>query len=63
MRDLLDREPLVFETGPAQVRKGVTESSGFTALDLEYVESLRRSGGAKLLLARATRERITQPSA
>jgi lipopolysaccharide/colanic/teichoic acid biosynthesis glycosyltransferase len=32
-------------TGPAQVRKGVTESSGFTALDLDYVEGLRASSG------------------
>ena len=36
-------------TGPAQVRKGVTESSGFAELDLAYVESLRRSSGAAVV--------------
>jgi exopolysaccharide production protein ExoY len=30
-------------TGPAQVRKGVTESAGYTELDVEYVRSCRRS--------------------
>jgi hypothetical protein len=32
-------------TGPAQVQKGVTESSGFAELDLAYVERLRGSNG------------------
>ena len=30
-------------TGPAQVQKGVTESAGYTVLDLEYVRRCRRS--------------------
>ena len=30
-------------TGPAQVRKGVTESAGYTELDVEYVRRVRRS--------------------
>jgi lipopolysaccharide/colanic/teichoic acid biosynthesis glycosyltransferase len=30
-------------TGPAQVRKGVTESAGYTELDVEYVRRSRRS--------------------
>ena len=43
-------EVLAGWTGSAQVRKGVTESSGFTALDLEYVEVLRGSrGGAEIV--------------
>ena len=32
-------------TGPAQVRKGVTEPAGFSALDVEYVEACRASSG------------------
>jgi lipopolysaccharide/colanic/teichoic acid biosynthesis glycosyltransferase len=32
-------------TGPAQVQKGFTESSGFAELDLEYVEACRTSSG------------------
>lgn len=36
-------------TGPAQVRKGVTESSGYAELDLDYVEGLRSSGAAVVL--------------
>lgn len=38
-------EVLAGWTGPAQVQKGVTESSGFAALDLAYVEALRGSSG------------------
>ena len=29
-------------TGPAQVEKGVTESSGYAVLDLAYVDACRR---------------------
>ena len=36
-------------TGPAQVQKGITESAGFTDLDLEYVESCRASSGLDLV--------------
>jgi lipopolysaccharide/colanic/teichoic acid biosynthesis glycosyltransferase len=36
-------------TGAAQVQKGVTESGGFTALDLDYVESARASSGLALV--------------
>lgn len=36
-------------TGPAQVQKGVTESAGYTALDLEYVRSCRRSSALGIL--------------
>jgi lipopolysaccharide/colanic/teichoic acid biosynthesis glycosyltransferase len=36
-------------TGPAQVQKGVTESSGYAELDLAYVERLRRSGSAAVV--------------
>ena len=32
-------------TGPAQVQKGITEPSGFTQLDVAYVEELRSSSG------------------
>jgi lipopolysaccharide/colanic/teichoic acid biosynthesis glycosyltransferase len=31
-------------TGPAQVEKGVTESSGYTVLDVAYVEAWRATG-------------------
>lgn len=36
-------------TGPAQVEKGVTEPSGYTALDLAYVEACRSWSAARLL--------------
>ena len=36
-------------TGPAQVQKGITESSGFTALDVEYVEACRTASGPELV--------------
>jgi lipopolysaccharide/colanic/teichoic acid biosynthesis glycosyltransferase len=36
-------------TGPAQVQKGVTETSGYTDLDLRYVEALCTLSGARLL--------------
>jgi lipopolysaccharide/colanic/teichoic acid biosynthesis glycosyltransferase len=36
-------------TGPAQVRKGVTESSGFTELDLAYVAACRTWNGLRLV--------------
>ena len=36
-------------TGPAQVQKGITESSGFAALDLEYVEACRTASGPELV--------------
>ena len=36
-------------TGPAQVEKGVTESSGYAVLDLAYVELCRRAGTAELV--------------
>jgi lipopolysaccharide/colanic/teichoic acid biosynthesis glycosyltransferase len=36
-------------TGAAQVRKGVTETSGYAELDLDYVASLRRSGAARIV--------------
>jgi len=36
-------------TGPAQVAKGVTESSGYTELDLAYVEASRASSGLGLV--------------
>ena len=36
-------------TGPAQVQKGVTEPSGFTAFDLAYVEACRTWSAARLL--------------
>lgn len=36
-------------TGPAQVRKGVTESSGYTELDLGYVEACRTWPGSRLV--------------
>jgi lipopolysaccharide/colanic/teichoic acid biosynthesis glycosyltransferase len=36
-------------TGPAQVQKGVTESSGYTDLDLDYVEACRTWSGPRLL--------------
>jgi lipopolysaccharide/colanic/teichoic acid biosynthesis glycosyltransferase len=32
-------------TGPAQVQKGVTESSGYTELDLAYLDASRRASG------------------
>jgi len=36
-------------TGPAQVEKGVTESSGYAELDVAYVESCRRAGAWELV--------------
>jgi lipopolysaccharide/colanic/teichoic acid biosynthesis glycosyltransferase len=36
-------------TGPAQVRKGVTESAGYTELDVAYVDMCRTRDGARLL--------------
>lgn len=36
-------------TGPAQVRKGVTEAAGYTAFDLAYVEACRTWSGARLV--------------
>jgi lipopolysaccharide/colanic/teichoic acid biosynthesis glycosyltransferase len=36
-------------TGPAQVRKGATESSGYAELDLDYVESMRSSSPAAMV--------------
>ncbi len=36
-------------TGPAQIQKGVVETSGYTGLDLEYVEACRSWRGARLL--------------
>jgi lipopolysaccharide/colanic/teichoic acid biosynthesis glycosyltransferase len=36
-------------TGPAQVEKGVTETAGYTELDLAYVEACRTWTGARLL--------------
>ena len=36
-------------TGPAQVRKDVTEPSGYTELDLAYVDACRSWGAARLL--------------
>lgn len=37
-------------TGPAQVRKGVSEPGGYTALDLEYVEACRALSPGRLVL-------------
>lgn len=36
-------------TGPAQVRKDVTESAGYTALDLSYVEACGMWSGSRLV--------------
>ena len=36
-------------TGPAQVEKGVTESSGYAVLDLAYVEACRSASGWRIL--------------
>jgi len=36
-------------TGPAQVEKGVTESSGYAQLDVAYVERCRRAGALELV--------------
>jgi len=36
-------------TGAAQVRKGLTESGGFTELDLEYVAAAKTTSGTALL--------------
>jgi lipopolysaccharide/colanic/teichoic acid biosynthesis glycosyltransferase len=36
-------------TGPAQVQKGVTESAGYTELDLEYVHACRDLRGVELI--------------
>ena len=37
-------------TGPAQVEKGATESSGYAVLDVAYVESCRSAGAWRLIL-------------
>jgi lipopolysaccharide/colanic/teichoic acid biosynthesis glycosyltransferase len=36
-------------TGPAQVQKGATETSGYAELDLAYVETVRAGGAVRLL--------------
>jgi lipopolysaccharide/colanic/teichoic acid biosynthesis glycosyltransferase len=36
-------------TGPAQVEKGVTESSGYAVLDLEYVDGCRTAGAWRIV--------------
>jgi lipopolysaccharide/colanic/teichoic acid biosynthesis glycosyltransferase len=36
-------------TGPAQVEKGVTESSGYAVLDVAYVEACRRAGAWEIV--------------
>jgi lipopolysaccharide/colanic/teichoic acid biosynthesis glycosyltransferase len=36
-------------TGPAQVEKGVTESSGYAVLDVAYVEACREAGAWKII--------------
>lgn len=36
-------------TGPAQVQKGVTETSGYAELDVAYVEAARAAGGWRLM--------------
>jgi lipopolysaccharide/colanic/teichoic acid biosynthesis glycosyltransferase len=36
-------------TGPAQVQKGVVETADYTALDLDYVEGLRRFTGLRIV--------------
>jgi lipopolysaccharide/colanic/teichoic acid biosynthesis glycosyltransferase len=36
-------------TGPAQVRKGVTESAGYAELDLEYIKACRSSSAWRIL--------------
>jgi O-antigen biosynthesis protein WbqP len=36
-------------TGPAQVEKGVTESSGYAVLDLAYVEECRSAGAWRMI--------------
>ena len=36
-------------TGPAQVRKGATESAGYAALDLAYIEACRTAGARQLV--------------
>ena len=38
-------------TGPAQVEKGVTESSGYSMLDVEYVEACRSASAWKMIRA------------
>jgi len=35
-------------TGPAQVKKGVTEPAGYTELDLAYVDACRTLSGRRL---------------
>ena len=37
-------------TGPAQVQKGITESAGYTELDLAYVEACRTRSGLGIVL-------------
>ncbi|HSI98001.1 MAG TPA: sugar transferase [Gaiellaceae bacterium] len=37
-------------TGPAQVQKGITDPSGYTDLDLAYVEACKTWSGARLVL-------------
>jgi lipopolysaccharide/colanic/teichoic acid biosynthesis glycosyltransferase len=36
-------------TGPAQVEKGVVESSGYAVLDVEYIESCRTSSALQII--------------
>jgi lipopolysaccharide/colanic/teichoic acid biosynthesis glycosyltransferase len=36
-------------TGPAQIRKGITQTSGYAELDLAYVEAVGTGGALKLL--------------
>ena len=36
-------------TGPAQVQKGATETSGYAQLDVAYVEAARAAGARTLL--------------
>ena len=38
-------------TGPAQVEKGVTESAGYTALDVAYVSACRNSSALRIVRA------------
>ena len=42
-------EVLAGWTGAAQVQKGTTQSSGFTALDVAYVEAARASNGVSVV--------------
>jgi hypothetical protein len=38
-------------TGPAQVRKGVTEPAGYTRLDVEYVDSALHASAVRMVAA------------